>query len=150
MPHAAGELESLVGETDAQLATAVWREYRELEPSLLLGREHFGAVGQTFSAAADLQSEAPMAHARGPALMQAGAGGVVEQDRALDRRARRVAPLDAVGPHDEPPSLPILVDRGAHRALEEPSLVEAALVAAPKTVSRMMDRSLKNVFCEMF
>ena len=75
----------------SQSFATTWRAYRELEPSLLLGSERFGAVDQNLSAAPDHTSEAPKAHAQGPALLPAGAGGVVEHAdlvEALEATAR--------------------------------------------------------------
>lgn len=51
------------GDSPVDGAHLVWREFRELEPSLLLGREQFGNVEQAVSARPDPESRAPAAQA---------------------------------------------------------------------------------------
>ena len=56
----------------------VSREYKEIEPSLLLGCERFGDVDERTSTAQDASSTAPLAHAVGPPLLSESDGGAVE------------------------------------------------------------------------
>ena len=113
MPSDVAELEGMASEEAVvEFATgarqcAVWREYRELEPSLLLGREAFGAVDQTSSLAADPESDAPFAHAGGPAILKENEGGVIEYAtlvEALESTVQRSGERGITYAADPPPS----------------------------------------------
>ena len=60
------------------------REYKEMAPSLLLGFEAFDAVDERFSTSSDDASSAQLAHASGPPLLSASAGGTVEHPTLVD------------------------------------------------------------------
>ncbi len=74
----------------------VAREYAEAEPTLLLGRERFGSVDESFSQAVDDRGDQPLAHASGRRLRPAAQGGAPEHatlTAALDHTSRH-APAD--------------------------------------------------------
>lgn len=61
-------------------AVAVWREYDEVGPEIVLGVERFGSIDAAVSSAADTGSDAPLAYCRGPELLPASAGGAPEHE----------------------------------------------------------------------
>lgn len=70
---------------------SVWREYENVGPEIILGRERFGGLGVGLSALVDAESDSPLAHSCGPALRSAANGGPPEHATlvaALEHTAR--------------------------------------------------------------